>query len=145
MSSLADELFANGPHWQPPDGGALRQVTTRAESPKSGHHDAERRHSSSAGSSIRSTSTTEGNGSQGRRTRPSIVSASASLATVKEKEQNRAANERTMSSFSTLPGDAADVNRSFSSTGLSSISLEKCPLAQLQWEENVVSSKKVSP
>lgn len=144
MSKPADEIFKEESCWEESDGGALHHIETRAESPGSGRGDAERRHSSSASTSTRSTDNSEGRSSRGRRMRPSITSASASLATVKERDQNRADSHRA-SSFMSAPSIlAADKDRALSSPGLSSISSERLPsLAEVGSEEVVVSSKKV--
>jgi hypothetical protein len=144
MSNPSEELFKEEPHWEEPTGGALHHVETRAESPGSSRSDAERRHSSSASTSTRSTGNLDGNGPRGRRTRPSITSASASLATVKERDQNRAESFRALSSLSAPSVMAIDENRPLSSPGMSSISSGRPPtVAKLGSEEIVVSSKKV--
>ena len=145
MSVPSHEVFKDEPLWEEPDGGAIHHVETRAESPKSGRGDSERWHSSSVSSSTRSTGNADSTGSRGRRMRPSITSTSASLATVRERDQNRAENRRGLSSLSAPSVIAGDYNRPISSPGMSSISSEKrLSLAKSQSEEIVVSSKKVT-
>ena len=147
MSDPSEELFKEEPHWEEPIGGALHHVETRAESPGSGPSDAGRRLSSSASTSTRSTGNLDSNSARGRRTRPSITSASASLATVKERDQNRAENLRSLSSLSAHSEISIEENQPqnqrLSSPGISSVSSGKLVTAKLGSEEVVVSSKKV--
>ncbi len=78
-----DPPFKEEPVWQP-IGEDLTHVETRSESPGSGG--GERRHSSSASNSTFTTGDgTDGGGTRGRRTRPSVTSASSQLATVRER------------------------------------------------------------
>ena len=144
MSNPINDTFNEEPNMEEPDAGALHHVETRAESPKSGRGEAEQRHSSSASTSTRSTDNTDGSVTRGRRMRPSITSASASLATVKERDEKRAQNQRALSTQSAPSVFAAETKPALSSPGMSSIWSEKSKsLSKLESEENVVSSKKV--
>lgn len=70
--------------------------------------DRERRHSSSASSSSKSTDEKSSNGSHGRRARPSVLSISSQLATVREQKEQRALsweNENKMPGTSRLDSD----------------------------------------
>ena len=145
MASPANELFKEEPHWEEPDGGALHHVETRAESPKSGRPDTEPRHSSATSTSTRSTDNTDGGTPRGRRTRPSITSASASLATVRERDERRAQSQRALSTQSAPSMFASEKDQALMSSGMSSISSERpSALGKVGSEENVVSSKKVT-
>lgn len=75
--------------------------------------DGEREHSSSASSSSKSTEGHSSNGSQGRRVRPSVVSISSQLATVREQKEQRTLSweiENKMRGTSRLDSDESAIS-----------------------------------
>ena len=75
--------------------------------------DRDRRHSSSASSSSQSAEDRQANGSNGRRTRPSVSSASSQLPTVREQKERRALSwgiENNSEPFSRLASDETVVS-----------------------------------
>lgn len=140
----AQELFGDEPQWAETEGGALRHVETQAELSTSRLPEGERRHSSTASTSTRSTDNADGGASRGRRTRPSIISASASLATVRERDDMRVESQRRLSTQSAPVTFAPGINQPSLSPAMSSIRSERpSNLVKVGTEEKVVSSKKV--